>query len=181
MDTKYIATGLFICVQNQGKPAVVVQQRAHTPTDPYFPNGCQATVHGGLLPEEIKLPDLQGFMQAILREAREELGNKISEEFKKALDASGGQFPLIRRIQTKEKEIFTFGIKLDLSFDEFIEKCIKSPQVKALRLITSTESIYPIIPEDHIYGGIPAEDIYMFQDDIEALSEALDIWQKLAN
>jgi 8-oxo-dGTP pyrophosphatase MutT (NUDIX family) len=132
-----------------------------------WPGGCQVTAHGGL--EEGENP-----IQALMREAEEELGEEIVPILRR-LFKTGDIHELIN-LYTPEKEIVTYGAILEEYFCQDFTGRQKSPSFGGFRAIQrhEVERILNLGTFDRKNGVMDETIIAMFPDDKEAVRLAFE-------
>lgn len=157
------SVGILIAVRtHSGKPAVVLQQRTDTDS---FARGCQVTAAGKLEAHELKLPKIDALNAALDRELREELGDKVAsmiEASKTSVQA------LNEQVSAKGQLVVTSGWDSTMNSDAFLKLVVKGPEVGGFVVCEDPKGILPL-EKSHKDAGVPAGEIRMFPDEIEAV------------
>lgn len=121
-----------------------------------WPGGCQVTAHGGVEEKE-------SIQEALIREAREELGEKISSVLEKE------KFIKLMKKEEEENKInITYGVFLE---PEFLRLIKLNPSSGGLRILKSEElgDILDLKTFDRTEGVPDRKVTAMFADEIEAV------------
>jgi hypothetical protein len=164
------AVGIVLGVKEGDKNVAILQVRSEEDS---FPRACQVTAHGKLTQDELKMPGLEGFACALIREAREELGPSVAEVVQEMLEASNTPFRLLQRLEQPEKSklVLTFGLQSNISAQEFFDRVVSEPSV-SFRVCRDASSILPLTKE-HKTSGALADETRMFPDELQAVAEFL--------
>jgi len=132
-----------------------------------YAGSCQVTIHG-------ELEESENFIQALLREAKEELGEEIVPIIKTL--SKKGQLVELVNLETPEKHVITYGgILEEKVWKKLLEKQ-KSPSFGGFRIIKQDEikKISNLQISDRITGTTDENIIAMFPDEKEAIKLAFD-------
>lgn len=132
-----------------------------------WPGACQVTAHG-------KLEKDENFLQGLLRELKEELGEELEEIVKKSADEK----KLIELVneETPEKHVITYGIIIEDKTMENLLSKNTSRSFGGFKVITEKEinEIVDIKNIDKVVGVTDPKIIAMFPDEKEALTMAFN-------
>ena len=154
-----------------GKLVAILQVRAKWNAEKNSPEtyqgACQVTVHG-------RLEGGEDFMQALLREVKEELGEEIVPAVK-ALMENGKLVELIT-LETHEKHVITYGGIVE---EDVLKKLVekeKTPSFGGFRIIqkNEVEKITNLQKFDRLIGVADKNIIAMFPDEKESIQLAFD-------
>lgn len=162
------SAGLLVAVTDPetGRKIPVLQVRAETDS---YPGACQVTAHGKLKGDELTVPSNAGYRDALLREAKEELGPAISAIIAENIEASQTSLVLLNHQLDSEKgkEVKTFGVALDLTLQEFNKLVLPETGV-SFRPCHNWREILELKPE-HKTTARPRDQTFMFKDEGEAV------------
>ncbi|MBI2627681.1 NUDIX domain-containing protein [Candidatus Nomurabacteria bacterium] len=135
-----------------------------------WPGACQVTAHG-------KLEKGENFLEALMREVEEELGNEMVPIIKQ-LSKTGKLMELVNN-DSQEKQIITYGVIVKENVFQTLMKKQKSPSFGGFKIIQkeNIDKIVDIKTIDKITGVTDENIIAMFPDHKEVLKIA---FQKLA-
>lgn len=132
------------------------------------PGGYQVTAHGGLKGNE-------GFLEALKREVKEELGDRFFDEISlpywRFVDSL---IVLVHDENDPEREVLTYGIFLP---NDVLKLIRLNPSTGGLRFISSggVDSIVDLWGFDKIKGVEDSNIVAMFPDEIAALKMAFKL------
>ncbi len=171
MDTKKRFVGIQLFAKNAaGELVAILQVRGKWNTEKNspesYPGICQVTAFG-------ELEEGEDFMQALLREAQEELGNEIVPFIKKLKDA--GQLKEIDNYETPEKQIVIYGAIVEENVFNILMKKKKNSSFGGFKIIRQNE-IEKIVDLKNIdrETGVTDEIIAMFPDAKKAVKLAFE-------
>ena len=128
------------------------------------------TVEGKLEPTEVSMSGIAGFEKALWREISEELGDGMSSW----LRAYGKPFIPLGEFQCVGKRLIKFGIKLPLSYSEFIDLVIPGAECAGFRLFLRDDKARELRPEEEHYG-VPPGETAMFSDSLQTVRAAFSM------
>lgn len=158
------SVGLIIGIEYEGQDALILQIRSGGQS---WSGACQVTVEGKLEPAEDSMSGVLGFEQALWREISEELGSGMASW----LRAYGQPFIPLGEYSHAEKRLIKFGIKLPLSYSEFIDLVIPGAECAGFRLFTREDKARELRPEEQHYG-VPPGETAMFSDSLQTVRAA---------
>ena len=164
---------IFTQLKGYGKVAIL-QARGefnHERMNPEtYPGGTQSTVHGGLEQNET-------YIQALLRETEEELGEKVAQLIKSRLkDLKEVYHKGVKiEIKTQTRKVKTYAIYIE--DPSFIKDIRLSASSGGIRIVTKKDlknlrSIYEHVKEPRFNGVDERRVIAMFPDELAALKSA---------
>ena len=164
------AVGVILGVKQGDENVAILQVRSETDS---FPRACQVTAHGKLTSEELVMPNLEGFICALIRETREELGPTVGRVIQEMLEDSTSCLKLLQKLEVpgSNKIVVTFGLKTTLSVEDFFDLVVPEPGV-GFRVCHDALSILPLT-KHHKDSGVSAEETRMFPDEMQAVVEFL--------
>ena len=170
MTTKKKSVGVQLLSKNtNGELVAILQVRAKWNAEKNapesWPGACQVTAHG-------KLEEGEDFLQALLRETREELGEEIVPIIKSLSDS--GELKELSNYDTPEKQIITYGaIVVEDVLKTLLEK-EKTDSFGGFKLIkyNEVEKILDIQKFDKTIGVAEENIIAMFLDEAETVKIA---------
>ncbi|KKP87324.1 MAG: hypothetical protein UR90_C0009G0005 [Parcubacteria group bacterium GW2011_GWC1_35_8] len=168
--TKKKSVGIQLLGKNvDGKLVAILQVRAKWNAEKNAPEtyagSCQVTVHG-------RLEEGEDFLQALLREVKEELGEEIVPAIKK-LSENNKLIELVN-LEMPEKHVITYGgIVEEVILKQLLNK-EKTKSFGGFRIIARNEirKIVDIKISDRIVGITDKNIIAMFPDEKEAVQLA---------
>src|SRR3989338_3226480 len=170
MVTKKKSVGVqFLGKDKKGELVAILQVRGEWNAEKNAPESysgaCQVTAHG-------KLEKGENFMQALLREVREELGNEIVPIVQKLSDA--GDLKELVNFDSPEKQIITYGAIVEESVWKAMIGREKSSSFGGFRIIRhdDVEKISDIRTFDKTLGVTDETTIAMFPDEKEVVKIA---------
>jgi hypothetical protein len=157
------------------KLIAVLQRRGQFSTErmkpSFFPGCLQVTCHG-------KLDEDEDFLEALGREVNEELGSKFAGTCQsdiKVLET----IDKVEMTNTSEKEVITFGALVPAEYIKLIRLGPDSGGLQYFRKERFEKTVLPITKDMKIFG--PEHNLpYMFQDEIEAVKKAFNLFEKAA-
>ena len=170
MVTKKKSVGVQLLSKNtNGELVAILQVRAKWNAEKNapesWPGACQVTAHG-------KLEEGEDFLQALLREVKEELGEEIVPIIKRLSDS--GELKELSNYDTPEKQIITYGaIVVEDVLKTLLEK-EKTDSFGGFKLIkyNEVEKILDIQKFDKTIGVAEENIIAMFLDEAETVKIA---------
>lgn len=167
MNPKKKSVGIiFLSKDETGEIMAILQIRAKWNAEKNAPESwsgaCQVTAHG-------KCEEGEDFMQALLREVQEELGDEMVPVVKKLYDT--GNLKELINYETEEKKVITYGAIIDENVFQTLMKKQKSPSFGGFKLIKreDIEKIVDIETIDKMTGVTDENIIAMFPDEKEAV------------
>ena len=164
---------ILLCRTEEGWVAILQVRSEQNPekenAPESYPGGCQVTVHGGLKGEE-------NFLQALLREIREELGEEGTLVILALFDMKEGQLTRLVDDDRPEKQSVTYGgIVKEYVLDTLVAK-EKGPTFGGFKVIYRHEvdQIVDLRTFDKTTGVTDEDVIAMFSDEKEAVRLAFE-------
>jgi len=162
MDTKKKAVGVILLSKDEkGELVAILQVRskwnAEKNAPESWPGACQVTAHG-------KLEEGENFMQALLREVGEELGEEMVPVIKELADKK--RLVELTNYDTTEIQIITHGAIVDTDILNMLLNKKKTNSFGGFKLIkqSDVDKIIDIKTIDKITGVIDENMIAMFPD-----------------
>lgn len=155
--------GLIVVMDIPGRgSAAALQVRGsfnHEENRPqYFAGGCQTTVYGGIKTGEAA-------REALLREAKEELGTEAAEILR------GENLVKVAEFKSDGEEGEIYAVKMA---EEFLQKIKLGPDSGGIRLTTLAEAEAAKDLREY-KEGVPAGVLAIFPDTIAAIKKAMDL------
>lgn len=161
------SVGVVLITNLPGKgPCAVLQRRGFWNFEKMkpesWPNGCQVTAHGGV-------EEGEKLLQALEREAREELGEEFVEHATLRMFAED-KLQVVFVHENEKRSVTTFGMEIP---HESLRLIRLQPDSGGLFFVTADdlEEIENLDKFDRL-GGVPSGRIAMFEDEKQAVARA---------
>lgn len=162
---KQRSVGLVVRTVVDGVDFCILQRRGSFNTEKMkpesYPYGCQVTCHGAV-------EDGEDFYSALRRELQEELGRAAQEWL------TSVSFITLSHHETEEKEVMTFGVKVDEA-KSLLQRITLGPSSGGILLLKQGEEILDLRSYSKTEGVTDTHVIAMFPDEKESVRKAFEL------